>query len=135
MPSLAHRKQDGQVADVALGAVALGDTLVVFPHEICPVDGTVVEGHGVMDGLISPASRTKCPRRPGRAVLSGAVNGDSALTIRADRLAVDSRYAKIMQVMRASEQGRPRLRRLGDELGAIYTPVAVRRAGRLGGKP
>src|SRR5204862_3831653 len=46
-------------------------------------------------------------------------------TIQADRLAVDSRYAKIMQVMRASEQGRPRLRRLGDQLGAIYTPVAV----------
>src|ERR1700682_3689813 len=64
-------------------------------------------------------------KAPGSTVLSGAVNGDSALTIRADRLAVDSRYAKIMQVMRASEQGRPRLRRLGDQLGAIYTPVAV----------
>ncbi len=64
-------------------------------------------------------------KAPGSTVLSGAVNGDSALTIRADRLAVDSRYAKIMQVMRASDKGRPRLRRLGDQLGAIYTPVAV----------
>jgi heavy metal translocating P-type ATPase len=58
-------------------------------------------------------------------VLSGAVNGDAALTIRAERLAVDSRYAKIMQVMRESEQRRPRLRRLGDQLGALYTPLAV----------
>jgi heavy metal translocating P-type ATPase len=38
---------------------------------------------------------------------------------------VDSRYAKIMEVMRASEQRRPRLRRLGDQLGALYTPLAV----------
>jgi len=38
---------------------------------------------------------------------------------------VDSRYAKIMEVMRASEQRRPRLRRLGDQLGAVYTPLAV----------
>jgi heavy metal translocating P-type ATPase len=38
---------------------------------------------------------------------------------------VDSRYAKIMEVMRASEQRRPRLRRLGDQLGAWYTPLAV----------
>jgi P-type E1-E2 ATPase len=45
--------------------------------------------------------------------------------IRADKLAVDSRYARIMQVMRASEQARPRLRRLGDQLGALYTPLAV----------
>ena len=41
-------------------------------------------------------------KTPGSAVLSGAINGDSALTIRADKLAADSRYAKIMQVMRAS---------------------------------
>jgi P-type E1-E2 ATPase len=125
MPSAAHRKQDGQVADVALGAVALGDTLVVFPHEICPVDGTVVEGHGVMDESYLTGEPYQMSKAPGSTVLSGAVNGDSALTIRADRLAVDSRYAKIMQVMRASEQGRPSLRRLGDQLGAIYTPVAV----------
>jgi heavy metal translocating P-type ATPase len=57
--------------------------------------------------------------------MSGAINGDHALTIRADKLAVDSRYSKIMRVMRESEQHRPRLRRLGDQLGAIYTPVAV----------
>src|ERR1700720_2308214 len=125
MPSVAHRKQDGQVADVALDAVAVGDTLVVFPHEICPLDGTVVEGHGVMDESYLTGEPYQMSKATGSTVLSGAVNGDSALTIRADRLVVDSRYAKIMQVMRASEQGRPRLRRLGDQLGAIYTPVAV----------
>jgi heavy metal translocating P-type ATPase len=43
----------------------------------------------------------------------------------AEKLAVDSRYAKIMEVMRASERHRPRLRRLGDRLGAWYTPLAV----------
>ena len=64
-------------------------------------------------------------KTPGSEVLSGAINGDSVLTIRATKLAVDSRYAKIMQVMRASEQQHPRLRRLGDQLGAYYTPVAV----------
>lgn len=58
-------------------------------------------------------------------MLSGAINGDAALTIRADKLAIDSRYAKIMEVMRGSEQHRPKLRRLGDQLGAIYTPIAV----------
>src|SRR4029079_15534926 len=64
-------------------------------------------------------------KTPGSTVLSGAINGDTALVIRADKRAVDSRYAKIMQVMQASEQRRPRLRRLGDQLGAFYTPVAV----------
>jgi heavy metal translocating P-type ATPase len=125
MPSVAHRKLDGAVADMPLEKVAVGDTLVVFPHEICPVDGTVVEGRGVMDESYLTGEPYVISKTPGSTVLSGAINGEMALTIRADKLAVDSRYAKIMQVMRASEQRRPRLRRLGDQLGAFYTPLAV----------
>ena len=125
MPSAAHRKRDGQIADVPLDAVAVGDALVVFPHEICPVDGAVVEGHGVMDESYLTGEPYRMSKAPGSAVLSGAVNGETALTIRCEKPAVDSRYAKIMQVMRDSEQHRPRLRRLGDQLGAWYTPVAV----------
>jgi heavy metal translocating P-type ATPase len=125
VPSRAHRREDGRIVEVSLGQVAIGDALVVFPHEICPVDGTVVEGHGVMDESYLTGEPYRMSKLPGSQVLSGAVNGDTALTIRADRLAVDSRYAKIMEVMRASEQRRPRLRRLGDQLGAFYTPVAV----------
>jgi heavy metal translocating P-type ATPase len=125
MPACAHRKLDGGVRDVSLDQVAPGDWLVVFPHEICPVDGTVVEGHGVMDEAYLTGEPYQMSKAPGSEVLSGAVNGDTALTICAGKRAVDSRYTKIMQVMRASEQHRPRLRRLGDQLGAWYTPLAV----------
>ncbi len=125
MPSRAHRRTGGAVADVPLEEVAVGDTLVVFPHESCPVDGTVVEGHGVMDESYLTGEPYRMSKVPGSAVLSGAVNGEAALAIRAERLAVDSRYARIMQVMRAAEQRRPRLRRLGDQLGALYTPLAI----------
>jgi heavy metal translocating P-type ATPase len=125
MPSLAHQKLDAAVADVPLEKVAIGDTLVVFPHEICPVDGTLIEGHGVMDESYLTGEPYMMSKTPGSEVLSGAINGEMVLTIRAGKLAVDSRYAKIMQVMRASEQRRPRLRRLGDQLGAFYTPLAV----------
>jgi len=125
MPSTAHRKQDSTIQDVPLAEVAVGDVVLVFPHEVCPIDGTVLEGHGVMDESYLTGEPYMMSKTPGAAVLSGAINGDSALTIRAERLAIDSRYAKIMQVMQASQQHRPRLRRLGDQLGAFYTPVAV----------
>jgi heavy metal translocating P-type ATPase len=126
MPSVAHRRADGgRVLDVPLAEVAVGDVLEVFPHEICPVDGEVVEGHGSMDESYLTGEPYLMSKAPGSAVLSGAINGGSALTIRAEKLAIDSRYAKIMEVMRASEQRRPRIRRLGDQLGALYTPLAV----------
>lgn len=125
LPSVAHRKKDGEVADVPLAAVAVGDALVVFPHEACPVDGVVLEGQSTMNESYLTGEPYLLPKATGAAVLSGAINGDGALTIRAEKTAVDSRYAKIMQVMRESEQRRPRLRRLGDQIGAIYTPLAI----------
>lgn len=125
MPALAHRKDDGRLQDIAIEQVSIGESLVILPHEICPVDGTVVEGHGIMDESYLTGEPYMMSKTPGSLVLSGAINGDSALTIRADKRAADSRYARIMQVMRASEQQRPRMRRLGDQLGAWYTPLAV----------
>lgn len=125
IPSRAHRRRDGDLVEIPLADIAIGDRLVVFPHEICPVDGTVVEGGGVMDESYLTGEPYRMSKTPGSAVISGAINGDSALTIRADRLVADSRYARIMEVMRDSEQRRPRLRRLGDRLGALYTPVAL----------
>ncbi len=125
MPTIAHRRLDRRIEDVAIGDVTIGDVVVVFPHEACPIDGTVLEGHGAMDESYLTGEPYQISKAPGAQVLSGALNGESALTIRADRLAVDSRYAKIMQVMRDSEQHRPRMRRIGDQLGAFYTPVAV----------
>jgi len=125
MPSGAHRKRESAIVDVALTDVAIGDTLVVYPHDICPVDGVVIEGHGVMDESYLTGEPFQISKTSGSTVLSGAINGESALTIRTTSCAADSRYAKIMEVMRESEAKRPNLRRLGDRLGAIYTPVAL----------
>jgi cation transport ATPase len=125
MPSLAHRKQGSEIVDVALDAISVGETLVVYPHDICPLDGVVIEGHGVMDESFLTGEPFKITKTSGSTVISGAINGETALTIRTTKRAADSRYAKIMEVMRESEEKRPRLRRLGDQLGAIYTPVAV----------
>jgi heavy metal translocating P-type ATPase len=125
MPLVAHRRVNRQVAEVPLADVRIGDELVVYPHEICPVDGVIVEGHGVMDESYLTGEPFMMPKAPGSEVFSGSINGENALTLRSSRLAVDSRYARIMSVMRDSEQRRPQLRRLGDQLGAWYTPVAL----------
>jgi len=125
VPSVAHLRKGTSFEDIDLHAVAVGDLLEVLPHEVCPVDGTVVEGRGVMDESYLTGEPYQISKTPGVSVISGALNGETALTIRADRLAVDSRYAKIMEVMRDSEEKRPKMRCLADRLGAVYTPVAV----------
>ena len=125
MPTVAHRRLEGRLADMPLAELAVGDTIVVLPHEICPVDGTVVAGRGTMDESYLTGEPYQMRKAPGSLVLSGAINGEAALEVRADRVGEDSRYAKIMQVLRESEQQRPRLRRLADTLGGLYTPLAL----------
>lgn len=125
LPSVVHRKSMDRILDLALDQVLPGDTLVVFPHEICPADGVVLEGHGAMDEAFLTGEPFRISKAPGANVLCGAMNGDTALTIRAEKPASDSRYERIVEVMRSSEQSAPRLRRLGDTLGAAYTPIAV----------
>jgi cation transport ATPase len=125
MPNVAHRRSEGGVAEVALSELRVGDTLVVLPHEICPVDRVVIEGQGSMNGAYLTGEPFEVGKAPGALVLSGALNGESLLTIRTERQPTDSRYARIMRVMEETQQRRPRLRRLGDVLGAWYTPLAL----------
>jgi heavy metal translocating P-type ATPase len=125
MPSIAHRKNAETIANIPIADIVVGDMLVIYPHEICPADGVIDEGHGTMDESYLTGEPFQITKTRGSTVMSGAINGESALTVRTTLKASDSRYAKIMDVMRESESKRPRLRRLGDQLGAIYTPVAL----------
>lgn len=125
VPTLAHRRRGTSFEDVPVDAVRVGDELSILPHEICPVDGVVVQGRGTMDESYLTGEPFTISKGPGTAVLSGALNGDSSLVIRATKVAADSRYAQIMRVMQDAEQRRPNLRRIGDRLGAWYTPIAV----------
>lgn len=129
LPALAHCRRNCEWQDLPLAELQVGDELRVLPHEACPVDGVVLEGRSSMDESYLTGEPYVLPKAPGSTVLSGAINGDGALIVRAEQRAVDSRYAKIMQVMRNAEQRRPKLRRLGDQLGALYTPLALLLAG------
>jgi heavy metal translocating P-type ATPase len=124
-PSIAHRYRDGRLEDVPAQDLAVGEEISIHPHELCPVDGEVVRGQGTMDESYLSGEPFTIAKGPGASVLSGAINGETALDVRAVRVAADSRYARILRVMQDAEQRRPRLRRIGDQLGAWYTPAAL----------
>ena len=124
-PTLAHRHAGDTIVDVPLGEVQIGDVLVVLPHELCPVDGIVQSGVSTMDESYLSGEPFLLSKTTGAPVISGAINGDGALTIVAERRAVDSRYERIMQIVRTAEEKRPPMRRLADRLGAWYTPLAL----------
>jgi heavy metal translocating P-type ATPase len=125
LPTLAHRRNATQIQTVELDQLAVGDVVVIYPHEVAPVDGRVIEGHSVMDESYLTGEPFLITKTTGSTVISGAVNGDGVLVIETTHKAADSRYARIMGVMHESEQTRPTMRRLGDQIGAWFTPVAL----------
>jgi len=125
MPSTAHRKAGDSLEDIALDAIRIGDEIVIYPHETAPVDGIVIEGHGTMDESYLTGEPYSITKAIGASVLSGAINGDAVLTIVAEKLAIDSRYSQIMTVMQDAEQKRPTMRRIGDQIGAVFAPLAL----------
>lgn len=124
MPTIAHRKIKDGIEDISLDGIQINDDMVVYPHETCPVDGIVIDGNGSMDESYLTGEPYQISKAPGASVLSGAINGDSVLIIQATRLPVDSRYAIIVKVLEEAEQKRPSIRRLGDQIGAIFAPIA-----------
>lgn len=125
MPITAHRKNGDRIEEINISDIKIGDLVVISPHETCPVDGVVIDGHSTMDESYLTGEPYRVSKAKGAAVLSGAINGEAVLTIQAEKLPSDSRYAKIMEVMKDAEQKRPALRRLGDQIGAIFAPFAL----------
>lgn len=125
MPSIAHRRSGKDIVDIPINGIQIGDVIVIYPHETCPVDGVVIEGYGSIDESYLTGEPYYVSKAPGVAVLSGSINSESLLVIRAEKHPQDSRYAKIMEVMADSEQKRPKIRRLSDQLGAIFGPFAL----------
>jgi cation transport ATPase len=72
MPGVAHRRGLDSAADVKLEEIRIGDVLIVLPHEICPVDGVVIEGHGKMDEAYLTGEPYEIAKMAGSHVISGA---------------------------------------------------------------
>lgn len=125
MPTIVHRRTAGTIEDIPLLDIRVGDDIVVYPHETCPVDGIVIEGQSSMDESYLTGEPYQISKAPGAAVISGAINGESALILQAQKLPSESRYASIVAVLEEAEQKRPTMRRLGDQIGAIFAPVAL----------
>ncbi|UWZ84589.1 heavy metal translocating P-type ATPase [Occallatibacter riparius] len=126
MPQIAHQiMPDGTQKDVALEEIAVGDLLAIHPHELCPVDGAVIGGNSQMDESYLTGEPFFVAKAPGATVLSGAINGSACLTIQATHIPADSRYARIVRILKESELNRPRMRRIADRLAGWYTPAAI----------
>lgn len=129
MPKVANVVDGARVKEIPISELTKDHILVILPHQVSPVDGIVVEGTSVMDESFLTGEPYMMRKVPGSEVLSGALNGESMIKVRPTTQPQDSRYSQIVNTMRKIEAEKTPIRRLGDTLGAWFTPLALLVAG------
>ena len=114
---------------VPIEQVQLGDVLMVLPGETVPVDGELLSGTATLD--LSNINGEPVPREvfAGARVMSGAVNGSTALTMRATQVAADSQYQRILELVASAQESRPAVVKTADRLAVPFTVLSLVIAG------
>jgi heavy metal translocating P-type ATPase len=124
-PRTARRRQGDGWVNIAADAIAVGDELLIRPGEMLPSDGVVVEGRGGVDASRLTGEPLPVPAAPGTALLSGSLALEQPLIIRATRLASESQYARIVQLVRTAQASKAPLQREADRWAVWFTPVTL----------
>lgn len=110
---------------VAAETVNIGDVLMVLPGETVPVDGSLMSGQATLD--LSAINGEPLPRTvyAGARVMSGAVNGANAITVRATKLSRDSQYQHILTLVSSARDSRAPVVRTADTLAIPFTVLSL----------
>src|SRR6266516_6283385 len=128
-PKTGRRFRGEQVEEVPVSAVAVGDLLLIRPGDLVPVDGEVTEGISAVDQSSLTGEPLPLHAVRGTALLSGSLNLDGALRMRAIRAAGESQYQQIVRLVERARRERPPIQRLADRFALWFTPLTLAMCG------
>ncbi|NLT26778.1 MAG: cadmium-translocating P-type ATPase, partial [Microbacteriaceae bacterium] len=132
-PQIAHRLEseapDAAVADLPVDEVRPGDLLLVKPAEVVPVDGELLDAEAEFDESSLTGESLPVTHERGATVLSGSVNGERAVRIRARADAAGSQYQQIIALVRDAEAQKAPTVRIADRFAVPFTIVSLAIAG------
>ncbi len=124
-PRLAHRVVDGVTEDVSAELIKVGDQLLLRPGELLASDAVVLEGRSHVDASRLTGEPMPVSAHPGVRLLSGSLNIEGPLTVRATAPASESQYARIVDLVRTAQESKSPLQRLADRYAAWFTPLTL----------
>ena len=128
-PTFAHKKVGDSYEDTPIDAIEIDDVFLVKASEVVPIDGVVLEGDSWFDESSLTGESEPVTKAIGDDVLSGSINGETAVLIQASKKASDSQYQKIVQLVKESEATPAQFVRLADRYAVPFTIVSLLIAG------
>ena len=124
-PRTARVRRDGELVDVPVDAVTVGDSVVVRPGERIPVDGDVVDGVSSVNESMLTGESLPVDKTVGDPVAGGTLNGHGALEITATRVGADTAIARIIRLVEEAQGSKAPVQRLADVVAGYFVPVVV----------
>jgi Cu+-exporting ATPase len=125
-PRTAHvRDILGNVTDVAVSEVSVGDSLLVKPGEAFPVDARVMSGTSSVDASMMTGESLPVDVAPGSDVVAGTINTTGALVVRATAVGEQTRLAQIAELVTAAQSRKAAIQKLADRISGIFVPVVL----------
>ena len=125
VPMNAHRVQDGNVVDVAVKDLKVGDIVLIRPGERVPVDGEIVEGQTSVDESMLTGESKPVVKKEGDEVVGGTVNREGAIRVKVTKTGEDTALAQIIEMVRRAQASKPRSEKLADRAAHYLTLIAI----------
>lgn len=125
-PDFANREnEDGTVETIDPDDIEAGDILIIKPGEKIPADSEVLEGEGLIN--TSALTGESMPRavEPGDTVISGCINGENLLRVRALKDYDDSTVAQILEMVESAASRKSKTENFITRFAKYYTPAVV----------
>ena len=125
VPRMAHIVSNGDVADVPLAAVAVGDVVEVRKGEKIPVDGTLTEGTGYVDESMISGEPLPVSKAPAARVLAGTIVSEGTLRFRAEQVGQHTMLANIIRMVQEAQGSKAPVQRLVDKVALVFVPCVL----------
>jgi heavy metal translocating P-type ATPase len=123
-PKMAHVVRKKLTVDIPISEVRVSDILVIKPGEVVPVDVLIIEGTANFDEASLTGESLPLSKTVGEQVLSGSLNLDGVLTVKALHVAADSQYEQIIKLVRSATNSQAPFVRLADRYSIPFTVIA-----------
>lgn len=125
MPATAHHLQDGEIHEIQVSELSIGDLVMVRPGEKVPVDGIVKEGESYVDESMLTGESTPVKKEKDSKVIGGAVNSNGSLTIEVVSIGKDSYLNKVVKLVEDAQKVKSKTQNFADRAAKILTFVAL----------
>ena len=118
-------RADGSNETVDPDDVEIGDILVIKPGEKIPVDAEVLSGESMVNTAALTGEAVPRSVHPGEAVISGCINGEGLLRVRATKAFEDSTVSKILELVENASEKKSKTENFITRFARVYTPIVV----------